>query len=505
MNDGLICISVCPTDAQELERQIASGEAYADAFEVRFDCLEPAWRTRVADIITNMTSKPVLATLRTEAQGSRNAITRDELAKFISIDGGKFWAVDVEDLDVPVETAVAVSSFHDFEGVPAELRDIVDRLSLGNSSIIKMAAGTRDAVDAIPLWQLLSDPKLASKRLILAPMGDAGKWVRILALSHGAFLTFAALDDTAATAPGQVTAKDMTEVFRARELSQDTRVFGVLGDPISQSLSPYMHNPAFAASGEDAVFISFLVKDIEAFLRRMVRKETREVNLKFGGFSVTMPHKRSIMRHLDEIDDVATAIGAVNTVEIADGRLIGRNTDAHGFISPLKARLGHLKDKRVAVCGGGGAARACVFALLRERANVEMFVRNVERDRELADTFGVAIASLDDLRSELSSSSDAVFDVLVDTTPLGMSGPDENLSLFTAEELKGVRFVYDLVTKSDDTPIIREAKAAGIPAIGGIEMLLAQGARQFAIWTGKEPPLDLMRRALLSKIESRTS
>jgi shikimate dehydrogenase len=255
-----------------------------------------------------------------------------------------------------------------------------------------------------------------------------------------------------------------------------------------------MQNPAFAAAGLNSVFIPFLVKDLDAFIRRMVKPETREVELNFGGFSVTMPHKQTIIPHLDEIDDVARAIGAVNTVKIGDGgKLTGYNTDAHGFIEPLKKLYGPVNGARVAVYGAGGAARACVYALKKEGAIVTVFARDVQKARALADEFSIEWGTI-------SASVPANSDILVDTTPFGMKGPLENESLFSADALAGVKFVYDLVTKPADTPIIREAKKAGAGTLGGLEMLAAQGARQFEIWTGGDAPAAEMRNSILHKI-----
>ena len=332
-------------------------------------------------------------------------------------------------------------------------------------------------------------------------MGEAGKWTRILGLAHGAFLTYASLDAGKETADGQITAKDLIEIYRVKELDENTKVFGVIGDPVSQSQSPYMHNPSFAAACVNAVFIHLPVKNIDEFMRRMVKPETREVELNFGGFSVTMPHKQLIMKHLDAIDSTAEKIGAVNTVKIDRDKLIGYNTDAHGFITPLKARFGGLRDARVAIFGAGGASRACVYALKEEGADVTVFARDIVKAEAFASEFNVKFGAISNFRSEISNGRSSGFDIIVDATPTGMKGSLENETLFTADELAGVKFVYDIVTKSTDTPLIREAKTAGITALGGIEMLLAQGARQFEIWTGREANVDMMRDSLISRME----
>jgi len=366
-----------------------------------------------------------------------------------------------------------------------------------------------DITDAISVWKLIAKARNIGKRMIPIAMGEAGRWTRILGLAHGALLTYASLDTGVETAPGQVTAKEMRELFRVRELDPSTQVYGVIGDPVSRSLSPAMLNPVFASHRMNAVYLPLLVKDLDEFMRRMVRRETREVDLNFGGFSVTMPHKHSIMKHLDAIDPVAEKIGAVNTVKIDGDKLTGYNTDAHGFITPLKKHFGDLNGARVAVCGAGGSARACVFALKQEGANVAVLVRDIAKAKSFSDEFQVPVVPISDFRSEISDPKPknqkpktnlSDFDIVIDTTPLGMVGANDNVSLFTANEMIGVKFVYDLVTKARDTPIVSEAKKAGIPAIDGVEMLVAQGAKQFEIWTGQSAPVEQMKQTVVERI-----
>jgi 3-dehydroquinate dehydratase/shikimate dehydrogenase len=325
-------------------------------------------------------------------------------------------------------------------------------------------------------------------------MGEAGKWTRILGLAHGTYLTYGSLEQGKETADGQISAKDLVEVYRVKELDQETKVFGIVGDPVSSSLSPYMQNPAFVAEKVNAVFIPLLVKDLGEFFRRMVRRDTREVELNFGGFSVTMPHKQAIMTHLDEIDPVAHKIGAVNTVKIGGDKLIGFNTDAHGFITPLKNRFGDLKGAKIAVGGAGGAARACLYSLAEEGADITVYARDQTKAAALAEEFGVKVGT------PHTSFKPGTIDILVNATPLGMKGGETEGTIATAAQLNGVKLVYDLVYNPVETRLMREAKAAGVPSIGGLEMLVAQGARQFEIWTGRKAPVELMRNAVLERI-----
>lgn len=502
MNSGKICIPVCSKTATGLVAEIGRAAALADIVEVRFDCLLPGeLAAAVASIARTKFERPLIATFRSPNEGGHGDASLADRAGFWR---GLPDGFEHRDLEADVARAAGklpnrIVSFHDFSTVPKDISSVYETLSaLGD--IVKIAVRVDDAAEAIPLWNLIERAKADGRKMIPVAMGDAGKWTRILGLASGAYLTYASLETGSETAPGQVSARDMLDIYRVKELNPETAVFAVLGDPIAQSLSPYMHNPAFAANRMNAVFLPLLVKDIGNFFRRMVRSESREVELNFGGFSVTMPHKQSIMPFLDEIDPTAAAIGAVNTVKIDNGRLIGFNTDAPGFITPLKAKFGDLDSARVAVFGAGGAARAVVYALKHENADVTVYARDGQKARALADEFDVNSASITNIADRGFRLADS-HDIVVNATPLGMKGPYESETLFTADQLAGVKFVYDLVTKATDTPIIREAKLAGLPTLGGIEMLIAQGMRQFEIWTGKDAPEDTMRAAAFNRFE----
>ncbi|MEP6703435.1 MAG: shikimate dehydrogenase, partial [Acidobacteriota bacterium] len=292
----------------------------------------------------------------------------------------------------------------------------------------------------------------------------------------------------------QISATDLRDVFRVKELDKNTGVFGVIAGNTSYSLSPYMHNAAFKRKSLNSVFIPLQVSDLNAFVRRMVRPETREIELNFRGFSVTNPHKQSIMEHLDFVDDTAQMIGAVNTVKIDGGKLEGYNTDAPGFIAPLKKMYGDLKGSRALVAGSGGAARACVYALKREGVDVTLLARDPERAAAFAREFAISVHKLSTKRRSLAA------DILVNATPLGTKGENETSTVATSEELRGVKLVYDLVYNPSETMLLQEAKTAGAKTLGGIDMLIAQGAEQFRIWTGGDAPTDVMKDAVLARL-----
>jgi len=517
VNNGRICIAICAATADALLEQLRRAEPLADLIEVRFDCLAPEQLSPSMAALRNANiPKPLIATYRSPEQGGNRNITRDDRLEFWRALDSLFEFADLErDVTKHVDLRPkTIASYHDFASVPANIDEIYRELAASGAAVIKIAATADDICDAIPIWKLLERTRSDNRQAIPIAMGETGKWTRILGLAHGAFLTYASLDTGKETAGGQITAADLLNVYRVKELDRETRVYGVIGDPVSSSLSPFMHNAAFANAGLNAVFLPLEVKDLDRFMQRMVLPATREVELNFAGFSVTMPHKLAIKKYLTSIDPVAEKIGAVNTVKIVGDTLTGYNTDASGFIAPLKQRIPDLKHARVAVLGAGGAARAVIYALKQEGADVTVFARDPDKAHDLADEFSVNVlkhssppykGGVADAASAADgvvlSQASEIFDIVINTTPLGMRGPNEDQTPLSANDLTGVKFVYDLVTRRDETPLLREARKAGVDAIGGIEMLIAQGVKQFEIWTSREAPTDLMRQAVLDRLK----
>jgi 3-dehydroquinate dehydratase/shikimate dehydrogenase len=509
MNNGKICISICAKTADEILVEIKASELLADIIEVRFDCLNPVELSSLlwprtypgpANAVVEATKVPIISTFRPKEQGGRRELSLADREAFWT-SGHETYFCDVEQdiveiTEPPWLWSERICSYHDFSGVPSTIVSIFDHLTEADTDLVKIAVHADDIVDAIPVWNLLnhvrSNRPFGRPKIIPIAMGEAGKWTRILGLAHGAYLTYAALDTGGETAPGQITAREMIDIFRVKELDGSTEVYGIIAGDTTYTMSPYIHNAAFKATGSNAVFVPLQVKDIDTFMRRMVLPETREIDLNFRGFSVTNPHKQAIVQYLDNVDAAAAKIGAVNTVKIEDGKLVGFNTDAQGFIAPLTDNFSDLKGARAAVVGAGGAARACVYTLKNAGADVTVFARNSEKATALAKEFG---ANSKPLTTDFSD-----FDIVVNATPLGTRGKAENETIATAEQLRGVKLVYDLIYNPNETRLLREAKLAGAQTLGGFEMLMAQAAEQFKIWTGKQAPIDEMTIAAQKRL-----
>lgn len=507
MNNGKICVSVGAETADELIENVVRAAKKADVVEIRFDSLNAAefdptnpekLNLVLREIFKIDHRKPLLTTFRPAEQGGARQIYAEERAAFWNSGYDVFWADLEEDA---VESSwnwhwtKRICSYHDFDGAPKNLAEIYQRLKNKETDVVKIAVRADDIAATIEIWKLLERAERENVSLIPIAMGEAGKWTRILGLAHGAFMTYAALETGKETASGQISIEDLTEVYRVRELDRQTEIYGILGDPVAHSLSPYIHNAAFAFHRLNAVFIPFEVKNLDVFIEKFVRQETREVTLNFKGFSVTAPHKQAIVKHLDSIDETAEKIGAVNTVKIVNGKLHGYNTDAAGFIEPLKNAYGDLKNIEAAVLGSGGAARAAIYALRKEGADITVFARNLEKAQYLAGEFQIAAEELTNENRKIKTAK-----ILVNATPLGTVGALENETPLTAEAMRNADLVYDLVYNPFETRFLREAKSADVPTIGGLAMLIAQAMAQSVIWTERDAPLKEMSRAALVKL-----
>jgi 3-dehydroquinate dehydratase / shikimate dehydrogenase len=350
----------------------------------------------------------------------------------------------------------------------------------GEADAIKIGARALRISDSLRLLRLAH----ASNDIVSVPMGETGLPARLLALREGSALAYAPVSD--ATAPGQVSLHDFKRLYRADTITRKTKMYGVIGNPVGHSLSPLLHNTGFVAAKCDASYFPFLIENLKEFLRAIPEFGLR-------GFSVTIPHKQVIMRHLAECEPMAEKIGAVNTVAVGrDGELRGSNTDYGGVLRALEGKL-RLRDSRVLIFGAGGSARAAAFALANTGAEVLICARREVAARELARACGAqAIA-----RKHLASTR---FEVIVNATPVGMY-PHAGNSPLSARELN-CKIVMDLIYRPLRTQLLKIAAAKGIRVISGVEMFLAQGFAQWELWMEKAAPEAAMRRAVLAQLRA---
>jgi 3-dehydroquinate dehydratase/shikimate dehydrogenase len=512
-NNARICVPVCVGKASELHAAIVRAAPLADIIELRLDFLEETELESARHIIhaaLDARTRPFIITMRPKEQGGRRLLPTDERFAFHV---NKSWShegdnprADFHDIELDLalhltegkretladsgdQTLIdwerVICSHHDFAGTPHDLEKIYESMASVPARILKLVVRANDITDCIPVLRLLERARREGREMIALAMGEAGTWTRILAPSRGAFLTYGALDDAQATAPGQLRAADLLNLYRINSINEQTQITGLVGSPIAHSLSPHMHNAAFDHCAINGVYIPFEVRDVETFVRRMAHPRTRELEWNLRGLSVTAPHKRAIMAHLDWIEESAREIGAVNTVVVEGDTLRGYNTDASAALMPVEGML-EMSGARVAVIGAGGAARALLWSLRQRGARTIIFARDVHRARTTAVDFDARIIPLDGARFE-------GFDLVVNATPLGTRGHLEGKTPATTQQLRGARIVYDLVYNPRETRLLREARAAGCETAGGLLMLVGQAAEQFKLWTGREAPFDVMR------------
>lgn len=257
----------------------------------------------------------------------------------------------------------------------------------------------------------------------------------------------------------------------------------VIGNPISQSLSPRMHNAGYKSLDINDLNLFIPIKVSENNLEKFINSiKILDIN----GVAVTLPHKEKVMKYLDELDETAKQIGAVNTILNRDGKLIGLNTDWLGATGALERKT-NLRNKTAAVFGSGGAAKAIIYGLLKKDAQVTVFNRDFEKAKSLAEKFKINAESIDNMESIKN------YDIIINCTSVGMF---EDRSLISENLINKNQIVLDIVTTPKETKLIKNAKSKDAKVIYGYEMLLYQGAEQFKLFTGFEPPLKEMEDAI---------
>lgn len=377
-------------------------------------------------------------------------------------------------------------SYHDFSRT-RQLTRAADRIAAFAPDIVKVVSTAQTLADNLAVLRLIED-RSTSSRIVAMAMGEEGLPSRVLAPREGGEFTFASLADGEETAPGQVVARTLRGLYRADQLRSSTRIFGVAGNPIAHSLSPQMQNTAFRRAGVDAVLLPLKVRALADLLGFALE-------LPLSGIAVTMPLKQEILPRLAHMDPLVERIGACNTVRIAaDGKLFGYNTDVAGIVRPLERRL-RLKGARIALIGAGGAARAAAFGLVDQGAEVFLVNRTHENAVKLARAAGATALRHEKLRRMR-------FDALINSTPCGMTGSPHALPV--AEDELNTDLVFEMVYNPVETPLLKLARARGIPVIPGVEMFVQQGALQFEIWTGRPAPEVEMRRVVERELRNRT-
>jgi 3-dehydroquinate dehydratase / shikimate dehydrogenase len=495
-----VCVAVIGSDAAEMADKAESLIRDNPFLEFRLDYLSKPGLAmpRIKRFVDSHPGTVIIGTCRRATSGGK---FRGSIASQLDI-LNKAAAAGCQLLDVELQTAskckpqqlqklrgkaALILSFHDFRGTK-KLDETLKKMLAYPADFYKVVSTATTLSDNVTMIKFLASEG-DRHSLISMCMGEQGIISRVLGVRAGSVFTFGAASVGEETAPGQVPAQELRNVYRIEQVDAATRVYGVVGDPIAHSLSPAIMNAAFRRENVNAVFLALHAKTLKDLLTCV-----REIPI--HGISVTMPYKEAILKYLDNTDSHTTKIGACNTVVRAqDGKLYGFNTDAAGVVRPLERRLNSLENARILVLGAGGAARAAVFGLKERGSEVYILNRSLAAAKKLAHQARARLVKRQDLKK-------LAFDVIINATPVGMGNTRE--SPLQEKEINA-RYVFDMVYDPGETRLLKIAKERGAQVIPGIEMFVHQAARQFEIWTGKPAPWDEMLRVVLLALQERAN
>ena len=435
-------------------------------------------------------------------------------------------AVDHPKQKRPISTRLILSS-HDFGGRPSDLtRNILAMNDEPACSVVKIAYRARSIRDNLEIFEILRDRQ---KPMIALCMGEFGLMSRVLAPKFGGLLTFASLRDEAMTAPGQPTIDELLGLYRFRSIKATTKIYGIIGWPVTQSMSPLVHNAGFEKIEWDGVYLPMPIaadpndpEGSDASFKGTISELLNSNTLYFSGASVTIPHKERTLNiaGLDELDQPQSQsvlrIGAANTIkqdwietDEAGIRHFGTsisNSDGLAIEQLMEKTIGNLTGTKTVIFGTGGAAKAAVSVLLRAGTDVWISSRSSKKTEVLIsslshnDYLGTARAlSTGDLKSIIA-------DAYINCTPVGMTGgPDPDglsIPIDDMPPLPPETVFFDTVYNPIETPMLKAAKERGYRTIDGVQMFVKQAEAQFELWTQQSAPPGLFDQLVRKKLAS---
>lgn len=510
----LVCASLTARVPREMAAEVAAAAALgADVAELQVGCLDSFEPCRdLPVLLAQPRSLPVIVTYRPNWEGGQYA-GEDEPrfeALLLAMElGAEYVDVEFKVADKfmkylsgkkPQNCKLIISAY-DYKTTPSvhELLNLVAQIRATGADIVKIETTAADIVDTSRMFQVLAHCHEKQVPIIGLVRKEHGFISRIICAKYGGYLTFASLENGKESTTEQPTVADLINKYKIRQIGPDTKVFGIIGNPVSHSKSPIVQNQAFRSVGFDAVFLPFLSDDLVKFLCTFSAPD-------YAGFSCTMPHKETALRCCDDVDPIARDIGAINTIiRRPDGKLVGYNTDYSGAISaiedgirasqPTDSITSPLAGRLFVVIGAGGAGKALAYGAKEKGARVVIANRTFARAQELAHIIGGTALTL----SELESYHPEKGMILANATSVGMH-PNVDETPLSKRALKSYAVVFDAVFVPRETRLLREAAACGATVIDGLEMLIRLVMVQFKLFTGgMTAPERLMREAILTK------
>jgi 3-dehydroquinate dehydratase / shikimate dehydrogenase len=489
----MICVSIARTrHKMVIAEHQALAQRGAKLVELRLD-----WIARSPDVPRLLKDRPtpVVVTCRRKADGGRWVGSEDErrmLLRTAIISGADY--VDLEDdiaRSIPrYGKTKRLISHHDFETTPDNLEELWAEMAEMNPDIIKLVTTAHSPSDCVRLLKLVSESTIPTVGFC---MGEFGVPSRILCGKYGSPFSYAAFSAERAIAPGQLTFQQMRDIYHYDDINKDTKVFGVLGDPIGHSLSPVLHNAAMRKIGFNGVYLPIRVtKDqLSKMLDDFQWLDAR-------GYSVTIPHKEAVLAKYPKCEEIVQQIGAANTLfRGPGGDWESDNTDFTAALDSLQLALppgDSLEGKRVLMLGSGGVARAIALGVTRRGAALTISGRSADRTKKLAESLGCRHVTWENRGSEFA-------DILINCTPVGMH-PEVNATPFQSHWMRDDMIVFDTIYNPEQTLMLKEARDHRCRTVSGVEMFVRQAAAQFERFTGQSAPREMLAETLRTSISA---
>ncbi len=476
----MICIPLAAETNAELRTLVTQAETRpVDLLELRLDSLrEPP----DVEGLAAHARLPLILTCRSPRDGGGfDGSDAERRAILLRAAESGCAYIDVETIDLPfiagkTPRSTLIVSMHDFEGTPDNLADRVRELAALPADWVKFAVTHRRPVDSVRVLEAI---RQCPKPCIGIAMGEGGLMTRVLGPAYGSRVTFGSLDAGRASAPGQPTADELAEIYRVRDITRETRVYGLLGNPVAQSSGYRLHNRAFERLGFDGVYIPFLAESAEDFLDAI----PDAINL--HGLSVTIPHKPTALRWAARRSETSERIEAANTLSRAESGWRADNTDMPGIFESVKSVADaagmNLTGSEALILGAGGTTRAAGMALSLLGCRITLSSRNPEKAWHIASRMGWEVEGMS------AAVRGAGWRVVANTTPVGMY-PNAGESLFPADNWRPDMLAFDAVHNPRQTRFLMDAALAGAATVDGVELFMRQAAEQFRLWTGRAMP-----------------
>ncbi len=466
----MICVVITGPTYEKAFEQLTKACSVANLVELRLDCFE-SLDLEALKTLRSSFSIPMIFTLRSFSQGGHYPLSEEkrleDIRNLLELEPQYF---DIE-THVPLSFIKEISSlwpkvklivsYHNFSETPQDLQLLYQEMRKVPAHFYKIAVMARARIDT---WRLINWANQLDPKLIAISMGEYGQISRILAPILGCPFTYAAIDEDQKSAPGQLTAKILKEQYHHHSLNSDTKVYGLIGDPVVQSISDVTHNSLIKAFGFNAIYLKIQVdpKELPDFLQ-FAKK------LPFLGLSVTMPLKEHILPYLDQIDSKAKDIGAVNTLVFEKGKIIGYNTDSIGALNAIEEKMSVL-DKQIVILGAGGAAKAIAYEACQRGAKVTIVNRDFSKAMQVAGNLQCASQDL----TNISTCYQQGYDIIINSTPMPMP--------ISSDYILPHALVMDIMTKPKETLFLKQAKEKGCQVVYGYQMFVEQALGQFQYW-----------------------